>query len=339
LARGDLDSAIDQARDMLAANPDDADAVVLLAWTLIYRSYSDYDRAIDRFSALELTTDAVGRSPDHYDLLAIHAFALQAADHPVEAARVARQVLEYRSDDVLAQVALALSYGGVGGFEVALRESQRAVEIAQASGSPWLMDAHRALAISYSDLGSYADAIQASERAISLNTRLLPLYFERALYALQIGDADAATVAYFKILAHDPDNVKVHLRLCELSSMLREREAAIDYCTEVIKLAPEWADGWYQLGREYFLQGNFQAAQQHFNWCSTLQVMQNVPVSDRRFECWYLQGQAAEILGDCDSLVTIYNEFRSMTADAAIQQTWTYPPEGPPGCVVPTETN
>jgi hypothetical protein len=63
-----------------------------------------------------------------------------------------------------------------------------------------------------------------------------------------------------------------------------------------------------------------------------LQVAQNVPVPERRFECWYLQGQAAQINGDCPALIATYNEFRAMALDERVQQTWVYPPEGPPGC-------
>ena len=159
----------------------------------------------------------------------------------------------------------------------------------------------------------------------------LTLYFERAQYALQLGDTDAATVAYFEVLTHDANNVKARLRLCELSSLLRERDQAIQYCQDVTQRAPSWSDGWYQLGMEYFLQGDFQQAQDDLHRCSTLQVLQNVPVSQRRFECWYIQGQAAEIRGDCASLLATYNEFRAMNADEQIQQRWTYPPEGPPG--------
>jgi tetratricopeptide (TPR) repeat protein len=332
-AQGDLDKAVEQARTVFAADPEAVEALMLLTRALIFRSYSDYDHEIDRQLALELTTQALQRDPGHLDVLAIHAYALQANDQPLEAARMARQSLERQPDHVLARVALALSYGGVGGFETALKESQQAVNQAQVKRSPWLVDAQRALAISYSDLGEYTQAIQTVEKASALNNRLLPLYFERALYALQIGDVDAATVAYFQVMAYAPKNVKVRLRLCELSSTLREREAAIRYCTEVTELAPSWAEGWYHLGREYFLESNFQAAQEHFHRCSSLQVMQNVPVVERRFECWYLQGQAAEILGDCENLVATYNEFRAMTATVPVQQTWTYPPEGPPACV------
>ncbi len=329
--RGDLDTAIRLARQLLIETPNHADALALLTRALIYRSYSDYNHAADRQSAVQITAEAVAFDPSDPRLQAAQAYALQAAGQPVTAAEIARRVLQSQPDNGMARLALALAYGSVGSFESALRETQRALEQPE-----WALDGLRALAISYSDLGDYRSAVQAVERALALHNRLLPLYFERALYALQLGDADAATAAYFQVLAYDPANIKARLRLCELSSLLREREAALDYCGQVTERAPDWADGWYQLGREYFLQGDFRAAQAALHRCSSLQVMQNVPVSERRFECWYLQGQAAEILGDCPSLLATYNEFRAMAADAAVRQTWVYPPEGPPGCATPT---
>ncbi len=153
-----------------------------------------------------------------------------------------------------------------------------------------------------------------SKRAIEINPNLVLLYFERAQYALLLGDSDAATVAYYNVLVHDENNVKARLRLCELSSLMREREMAIRYCSEVTERAPDWSEGWYRLGMEHFFQGQFAEAQSSLNRCSTLQVMQAVPVDERRFECWYIQGQAAEILGDCANLIALYNEFRAMTA-------------------------
>ncbi|MCC6616212.1 MAG: tetratricopeptide repeat protein [Anaerolineae bacterium] len=325
--RGDLDNAIAMAREALANDADQVDAVILLSRALVYRSYQDYDRESDRAAALELTTELIQRHPTNQDLRAAHAFALQANRQPAAAADAARRVLEENPDHGLAQVSLALAYAVAGSNEIALRESLQAVR-----EYPNMMDAQRALAISYGDNGNYDGAVRSIENAINLNGRLTPLYFERALYALQLGDVDSATYAYMQVLALDPENVKARLRLCELSSLLREREAAIDYCTAVTERAPNWADGWYQLGREYFLQGNFEAAQTNLHQCSTLQVMQDIPVDERRLECWYLQGQAAEIRGDCPALLATYNEFRAMTLNSDITQTWTYPPEGPPGC-------
>jgi tetratricopeptide (TPR) repeat protein len=325
--RGDLDSAVANAQRAFEQDADNDAALILLARSLIYRSYSDYDRAADRQTALDITTQALAHAPHSITRLAIQAYALQAAGQPVQAAQLAEQALRADPANGLARVARALAYGGVGSFEIALRESQQATQSLE-----WQLEGQRAIAISYSDLGDYQKAVEAVERAIQANHYLIPLYFERALYALQIGDTDSATAAYFQVLTYDPENVKARLRLCELSSLLREHEKAIAYCTEVTTRAPDWADGWYQLGLEYFLQGDFKGAQTALHRCSSLQVMQNVPAAERRFECWYLQGQAAEILGDCDSLIATYNEFHAMAKDAAIQQTWTYPPEGPPGC-------
>lgn len=332
-ARGDLDETVNQARAALLSQPDSEAALTLLVRALIYRSYSEYDRTIDRQSALQFTTETLANIPQTARLLATHAYALQAAGQPIEAARVADEALKLDPEDGLARVAYALAYGSVGSFEIALRESLSVVR-----NPEWALEAQRAVAISYGDLGNYDEAMKAMQVAIELNPRLTPLYFERALYALQIGDAGTATAAYFQVLTFAPNNVKARLRLCELSSLMRERDAAINYCKQVTERAPAWSAGWYQLGLEHFLGGDFPAAQNAFNRCAALQVMQNVPVNERKFECWYLQGQAAEILGDCPALLATYNEFRSMAAGAAIEQTWTYPPEGPPGCVPATTT-
>lgn len=325
---GDLDRAVELAEQILALDPKNSDALVLLVRALVYRSYSDIGREMDRESALRLASAAAAEHPTHDNLQAAYAFVLQAAGQPGTAAEVARKVLERSPDHALARMALAMGYSGVGSHDVALRESLQAV-----TDPGWRMDTHRALAISYSGVGDYRSAIQSIERAIRLNEHLIPLYFERALYARQVGDADAASVAYFRVLSLDPDNIKARFRLCELSSVLREREAAINYCQQVTQLAPAWPDGWYQLGREYFLQGNFRLAQENLNRCSTLQVEQDVPIEERRFECWYLQGQAAEIQGDCAGLLATYNEYRAMARALGLTQTWIYPPEGPTFCI------
>jgi hypothetical protein len=120
--------------------------------------------------------------------------------------------------------------------------------------------------------------------------------------------------------------------MCELHSTLREHEQAVRLCSEVTTRAPDWADGWHRLGREYFLQGDFHAAQDALHHCSTLQTLQGVPLASRTFECWYLQGQAAELNGDCPALIATYAEFRLMALAGGLSQTWVYPPEGPPGC-------
>jgi tetratricopeptide (TPR) repeat protein len=328
--RGDLFGAVSLSRQILSEQASDTDALRLLTRSLIYRSYSEYNRSADQRAALDATTETLRLLPTNPDVLASHAFALQASGRVSEAAEVAQRVLEKQPDDAFARTALALAYGGAGAYETALRESLRAVQSANAANA---LDALRALAITYSDLGNYQEAVRTVDMAISVNRSIVVLYFERAQYALLLGDSDAATVAYFEVLTHDTSNVKARLRLCELSSLMRERDHAIEYCQQVTQLAPSWFEGWYRLGMENFLQGKFEAAQENLHRCSTLQVLQNVPVTSLRFECWYIQGQAAEVRGDCESLIATYNEFRSIAADPQVQQRWTYPPEGPPVCM------
>jgi tetratricopeptide (TPR) repeat protein len=327
--RGDLDETIVRARQRLTIDAADADALQLLTQALVFRSFSDYDRAIDRQMAVQFGARAATRAPDQARIAASYAYALAVSGQPGDAAEVARRALERVPELSLAHTALSLAYGGAGAYDAALREAERAV---RGAASADVIDALRALATAYGDLGRYDEAIRAIDEAIRLNGHILSLHFERAHYAMQTGDYDRATVAWYQVIALDETNVKAHLRLCELSSLLRETDAAVGYCAQVTALAPAWADGWYRLGREYFLQGAFRPAQEALHQCSTLQIAQNVPPAERRFECWYLQGQAAEIVGDCPALVATYNEFRAMARDEAVTQTWTYPPEGPPAC-------
>lgn len=183
-ARGDLDGAIKLAQDFLALQDDDTASLTLLVRALVLRSYTDYNRGVDRASALALTTGFLNRAPRNTEVLAIHAYALQVNGQPVEAARVAERALLQNPESIPARIALGLAYGGVGSFGIALRESQQAVQTAARHDASWLVESQRAVAISYSDLGDYTNAIGAIERAITINPRLISLYFERALYAL-----------------------------------------------------------------------------------------------------------------------------------------------------------
>jgi tetratricopeptide (TPR) repeat protein len=324
---GDLDTAVAEAEKALAASPARADAVLLLVRALVYRSYTDWDRAVDRKRALELSASAVAAEPSNPDALTARAFALHAAGKPIDAFRAAEKALQIDPQHTFARIVYGLAFAGAGSFDRGLVQVQQA-----AKASDYRVDALRALAVIQSDTGRYRDAAQTVDQAIALNWSLIPLHFERALYALQLGDAGAAGTSYLRVLAIDAENVKARLRMCELHSTLREHEQAVQLCAEVTARAPDWADGWHRLGREYFLQGDFKAAQQSLNRCSTLQTLQGVPPAERNFECWYLQGQAAELNGDCPALIATYAEFRLMALAGGLSQTWVYPPEGPPAC-------
>ncbi|MCU0475003.1 MAG: tetratricopeptide repeat protein [Anaerolineae bacterium] len=325
---GDLDGAVAAAERAFAAQPQHPRAALHMARALVYRSYVDYDGATDRRRALELTNAALQAHPDDPDALAARAFALHADGQSLEAYRLAERALRRDARHTFARLTLGLAYAGVGAFERGLSEVRQAVRAGDQA-----VDALRAQAVVQSDSGRYRDAASSIDQAIALNRALIPLHFERALYALQIGDSGAANTAYLRVLALDSGNVKAHLRLCELNSTLRQREDALRYCQRVPELAPDWSKGWHALGREYFLGGDFREAQTALNRCSTLEVLQGVAPVERTFDCWYLQGQAAELNGDCPALLTTYNEFRAMSASGAFRETWVYPPEGPAACV------
>jgi tetratricopeptide (TPR) repeat protein len=330
LSLGQLEAVIQAGEQLMAANGQDYAALEVLVRALVYYSETDLERDSARARALELTTQALRSATIQRDVLAIHAFALYANGQHEEAVKYALRAVDRNSQNALARVALAGAYASTGLFEAGLREANVAVELSQTRPElSW--EAGRVRAFALARLGRYQEALAAAEDAIRQRRSGLPLYFERALYALQLGDYNAATSAYFTVLAYDSHNVKARFRLCELSSQRRETQAALNYCTEVTERAPSFSTGWYMLGREYYLQGQFRLAQQALRRCSLLEVEQR-PVAERRFECWYFQGQAAEILGDCPSLLAIYEEFQQMTREADLPQRWVYPPEGPAIC-------
>ena len=328
---GDLDAAIEYTQQMVQAAPLNPAAYELLIIALVYRSYSDFDREPDRELALSISADGIEKLPRDVDMLAARAYALQASGAAGEAGRVALRVIERSPDHTLARIALSLAYGSQSLFEAALREAETAVRLADRNQHAQL-ESYRALGIAHGDLGHYRQALASIDRAISFNTRLIPPHFEAALFATQVGDIDRATVSYFRVVALDENNVKARARLCELSNRLKERQSALRYCQEATELAPQRADGWHKLGREYYLSGDFGAAQAAFSECARLQRDQNISPENLQLACWYLQGQAAEIRGDCPSLTRIYQEFLDLVEQGGLSQTWSYPPAGPPIC-------
>ena len=330
LLRGDFETAIIASQTALTRDPTENVAHVTLVRSMIYRSYVDFEYEHERALALDLARLRTERADVGDDGWAVYAFALQANGNPVQAVQVAERVLQTDPEHVLARSALALGYAGVGSFDRAYQESEQA--LAHRPTDPARFEALRALAISTADLGNYEQAGEMLDALLEDHPRFIPLHFERALYAKQVGDAGRATEAYYQVVALAPNNIKANLRLCELSSDLNERAAAQRHCAWVTEHAPTLPEGWYRLGREHYLASDFALAQQTLNQCSTLQVTQGIPLGERIFECWYLQGQAAEILGDCRSLLTIYTQFRIMATDPTVQARWVYPPEGPPIC-------
>lgn len=330
---GDLDAAVDAAERVLAAAPGQPDAALMAVRALIYRSYTDWDRASDRRRALDVAQAAVVRAPDSADAQAALAFALHADGQRYAAFTAAERALRLQPTHTMGRVVYGLAYAGLGSFDRALIQLQQAVK-----STDYQVDALRALAVVQSDAGRYRDAAVTVDKAIALNWGLIPLHFERALYALQVGDGGAASTAYLRVLALDRENVKARLRLCELHSTLREFDQAIRTCTEVTERAPDWSAGWHRLGREYFLLGDFPSAQDALNRCSTLEAMQGIAPAERTFDCWYLQGQAAALNNDCPALWATYGEFQLMAIGGPLAQTWVYPPEGPPNCPRPTPT-
>jgi len=145
------------------------------------------------------------------------------------------------------------------------------------------MDTQRARAISMVIWGRYDDALTAIDRAIEQNNHLLALYFERAEYAIHQGDADAATAAYFASWRWTPIMSKPVCGCVNCRAKLRESDARHAYCLEVHRaLRPHGQTVGITWGESIFCRVILNA-QESFHRCTSLQIVQNVPVEQRRF--------------------------------------------------------
>ncbi len=88
--RGDLTNAISLSRQVVNEGDEDsldnyAAAVNLLTRALIYRRYSEYNRAADRQAALDVSSEAHNKSPSNFEITAAYALALAVNGHPADA--------------------------------------------------------------------------------------------------------------------------------------------------------------------------------------------------------------------------------------------------------------
>ena len=275
----------------LASDAADTDALRLLTRALIYRSFEgEYDRAIDRQMAMQFGARAVARAPSNPEMSRMYAYALAVNGQPADAADTARRALEAaRTRSTPASRCRARLWRSRDRRGRPARSRARH-ECRDPGKTRWM---HLVAGRDRLRVTSAAMTKQPGwpTRAISLNGRLLSLHFERALYALQTGGSGWRNPTFSQVLALDETNVKAHMRLCELSSLLRESDAAVRYCGRVTSCAV--MGRWLVPPRPGVFARKFGARRIRCINARGCRWRQNVPPAERRFECWYLQGQAS----------------------------------------------
>jgi tetratricopeptide (TPR) repeat protein len=243
-------------------------------------------------SLADWTIELNPRDPRGY---AMKAKALVWVGEPAAAIPVGVSGLEQNASFAPLHAALGRAYTRIGRYQQGLFHGSQAVEL-----DPLDIDSRRSYAYSLIWVGARAEAIAQLEDAIAINPNLTAPYFELAGQYLASNQDEMAIATYERILSLDPRDEKAYLRLCESYAKVGQNDRAQGYCEDSLRINPEYAPAWRQVGMARYTRRNYEGAIEAFNNC--------VNFGSTEIECWYLRGLAHYYLGNCDQAWTILTD-------------------------------
>lgn len=311
---GDIERAIAYYGEAARLAPDNIDILFEYGRMLIYRSYAGRAYGFRAVEALDVAEKAVELDPNNARAQALLCLALLENDRPEEAISAGLRAEQLAPNYAEARAYLSMAYRGAGRPNQAFQKADEAVQL-----DPNSLDARRALALGLAFVGEFDAAVQQYERAIQIHPRFDALYFELALYYKAQDNYEAAIAAYDQVLAMEPDNVKAYTRKCETYFTMREDSLAQEACEQAIQLDPTYAEAHRQLGMVRYTRRNYEGAIESFEQCATLQKTQNIPLTQREIECWYIRGLAWALLARCDEAWPVLQEALQMNPNERIK--------------------
>jgi predicted O-linked N-acetylglucosamine transferase (SPINDLY family) len=216
-------------RQILAADPDHADALHLLGALACQRGQTDL--------ALELIGKAIAlhpaAAPYHHNLGETY----RRAGHWEQAITSFRRAIALRPDDAEAHNSLGVALFETGRNDEAIAAHRRAIEL-QAS-HPW---AHVNLGNALSAAGSSDEAIAACQRAIDLQPTLPEAHNSLGAVLQTTGRTDLAIAAYRRALELTPDYAEAHNNLGNALLDQGQLEEAIAAYGRAVERKPDLAE-------------------------------------------------------------------------------------------------
>lgn len=197
---GNLDAAIESYNQAIFLEPDNIDVYVKLARIQVYSSASlttDQERRNRLADALNIVDEALKKSPNNADVLAIRSLVLNWSANPALAGERTKELRNAAEADALAAIQLdsrnALAkayYAEVLIDQFKWGQAQDYIAQARENGEE-LMDVRRVQAFVYEVLKEYNLAIEWYQKAIDINPNLTFLYIRvGTLYRHNGGDVN-----------------------------------------------------------------------------------------------------------------------------------------------------
>jgi len=279
---GNYTAAADAYRAYLKAHPDDADALSNLGVVLI--RLGRYDDAIEEYKAAEhirpgdwriklnlalayrkngrLKEAAVQLEELHSLAPQVKQISLLLADSDLKLGQNNRviallQPLE-RADP--ADLATAYMLGTALIRERRIKQGEVLLNrILRNGDSP---EARFLLGTQYYESGNYPAAVKELAGAVKLNPNLPGLQSYYGMALLQTGDPDAASAAFRKELARNPNDFKSNLALGQILTVARKFPEAIPLLQRALRLRPQSTDAQLALGECLSGTGKLQEARE-----------------------------------------------------------------------------
>ncbi|MFV3076203.1 tetratricopeptide repeat protein [Niveispirillum fermenti] len=291
---GDLPAAEDGYRAILAAQPDDPDALHLLSQVLFQTR-----RAVD---ALPLVDRALALDPDFAAAHNTRGSLLKAMGRYAEAEKAFRQALAHRVD-------FAEAWTNLGATLLELRRPQDAEKAHRRALTqrPVYPRAQANLGIALRHMGRYGEAVEWHEKALATAPDLADAWSDLGLCRAALGDVDEGLRCQDRALAAAPDYAEAEVNRSMLLAGQGLVEAARAALSDALAIRPDFPRALYNDGLLALGQGDIDTGWQEMEarfdsgevaWSGPLDKArwEGLALAGRRLLVWREQGLGDEIM-------------------------------------------
>ena len=250
-ARGRLDDAAEQYREVLARSPDDALA------------HSNLGTAL---AALGRSAEAVGHyeralqlAPDDADSHSNLGNALVALDRVDQAIASYRRALDIDPSSAEAHAALGMALQAQGSLDDAVTHLRRSLAL-----GPPTAEALNVLGVALASQERLDEAVVEFRRALAIDPDFRDAHANLAMAAQLEGRTDQAIAHYRELARLDPGSPVVHNELGLLLAGTGELDQAIAHLRQAVALDPAFAFAHANLGTALEMRGDLEQAVAHY---------------------------------------------------------------------------
>jgi tetratricopeptide (TPR) repeat protein len=245
--RGALADAMARYRQVLGAEPDNVDALILMATVLSQQGQFPL--------ALQVAGRAAGLSPQHPGAHNLVGVALRETGQVPQAIEAFDRALGLQHDFADAWLNRGIATAALRRYDEAAESFARAAALAPGNA---LIHAHRGNALRAA--GKPVPAISAYDSCLALAPGMAEVHCNRGLALKDIGRLPEALTSIDRAMALAPNNAAIPFNRALVLVGLDRREDALADFDRVVAALPDLAEAWYQRGMLNFALGRHEDA-------------------------------------------------------------------------------